>query len=152
MVSGELISDWLGELISWKNKDRCFGPIPCLNQKTEKKKKKYGDLDLFNVYFSSMMSYEYHFIEKTAWHSLKKIFLVVFYQKSWHSIPDGTGMCSHLGFYQMLNKRSKQLSLLHFLIGKLDQTSFPHPSTPTWFIGHVMWKSKCTKQPPVLKV
>ena len=66
MVSGELISDWLGELISWKNKDRCFGPIPCLNQKTEKKKKKNGDLDLFNVYFSSMMSYEYHFIEKTA--------------------------------------------------------------------------------------
>ena len=50
-------------------------------------------------------------------------------------------MFSLLIFYQMLNKRSKQHSLLHFLIGKFDQTHFPHPSTVIWFIGHVMWKS-----------
>ena len=44
------------------------------------------------------------------------------------SVPDGTGMFSLLIFYQMLNKRSKQHTLLHFLTGKLDQTGFPHRS------------------------
>ena len=43
------------------------------------------------------------------------------------SILYGTGIFSLLIFYQMLNKRSKQHSLLHFLIGKLDQTGLPHP-------------------------
>ena len=61
------------------------------------------------------MSCEYHFIEKTAQHSQKNIFK--------RFLP---GV-----FYQMLNKRSKQLSLLHLLIGKLDQTGFPHPSMAT---------------------
>ena len=44
------------------------------------------------------------------------------------SVPDGTGMFSLLMFYQMLNKRSEQHSLLYFLTGKLDETGFPHPS------------------------
>ena len=56
------------------------------------------------------------------------------------SIPNGTGMFSLLIFYQMLNKRSKQHSLLHFLIGT-DPTGFPHPFMAIWFIGHVMWES-----------
>ena len=43
------------------------------------------------------------------------------------SVPDGTGMFSLLMFYQMLNKRSEQHSLLHFQTGKLDETGFPHP-------------------------
>ena len=43
------------------------------------------------------------------------------------SIPDGTGMFSLLMFYQILNKRSKQHSLLHLLTGQLDQAGFPHP-------------------------
>ena len=78
-----------------------------------------------------MMSYEYHFIEKTAQHSPKKIFRRFLPGVLTQSVPDGTGMFSRLSFYQMLNKRTKQLSLLHFLIGKLDQTGFPHPSTAT---------------------
>ena len=38
------------------------------------------------------------------------------------------GMFSFLMFYQMLNKRSEQHSLLYFLTGKIDETVFPHPS------------------------
>ena len=46
----------------------------------------------------------------------------------------------------MLNKRSKQHSLLHFLTGKLDQTGFPHPSMAICFTGHVMWESMWKKK------
>ena len=78
-----------------------------------------------------MMSYKYHFIEKTVQHSPKKAFRRFLRGVLTQSIPDGTGTFSRLSFYQMLNTRSKQFSLLHFLIGKLDQTSFPHPSVAT---------------------
>ena len=57
------------------------------------------------------------------------------------SVTDGTGTFSLLMFCQILNKRSKQHSLLHFLTGKLDQTGFPHPSMAISFVGHVMWES-----------
>ena len=57
------------------------------------------------------------------------------------SVSDGTGMSGLLMFYQILNKQSKQYSLLHFLTGKLDQTGFPHPSMAISFVGHVMWES-----------
>ena len=43
------------------------------------------------------------------------------------SVSDGTGISGLLMFYQILNKKSKQYSLLHFLTGKLDQTGLPHP-------------------------
>ena len=67
------------------------------------------------------MSYEYPFTEKKLPKAHQKGLLT-------QSLPDGTGMFSLLIFYQMLNKRSKQHSLLHFLIGKLDEAGFPHPS------------------------
>ena len=72
------------------------------------------------------MSYEYPFIEKNYPKLTKKIFSDVFTRSQ--SVPDQTGMFTLLMFYQILNKRSKQHSLLHFLTGKLDQTGFPHPS------------------------
>ena len=40
--------------------------------------------------------------------------------------------CRNVQPLKMLNKRSKQHSLLHFLIGKLDQTGFPHPFALTY--------------------
>ena len=43
------------------------------------------------------------------------------------SVSDGTGISGLLMFNQILNKKSKQYSLLHFLTGKLDQTGLPHP-------------------------
>lgn len=36
VVSGELISDWLGELISWKNKDRYLRATTCAVQENWK--------------------------------------------------------------------------------------------------------------------
>ena len=88
------------------------------------------------------MSYEYPFIEKKLPKTHQKIYFRRFYQESvlTQSIPDGTGMFSLLMFYQILNKRSKQHSLLHFLTRKLDQTGFPHSSMAILFIGHVMWE------------
>ena len=67
------------------------------------------------------MSYKYLFIEKNC-PKLTKIGVLT------QSILDETDMCSLLIFYQMLNKSSKQHSLLHFLTGKFDQTGFPHHS------------------------
>ena len=72
------------------------------------------------------MSYEYPLIEKNYPKLTKKFFSDVFTRSQ--SVPDETGMFSLLMFYQILNKRSKQHSLLYFLTEKLDQTSFPHPS------------------------
>ena len=51
------------------NKKR-YGSFHAQCKKTEKIKN--DDLDLFYVYFSSIMSYEYPFIEKTAQNSPKK--------------------------------------------------------------------------------
>ena len=98
------------------------GPFHAQCKKIEKIKN--DDLDLIYVYFSSIISYEYPFIEKNCPKLTKKNFFRHFYQESWHSVLDGTGMFSLPIFYQMLNKRSKQHSLLHFLTGKLDQTGF----------------------------
>ena len=44
------------------------------------------------------------------------------------SVPDGAGVFSLLMFYQMLNKKSEQHSLLHFPTRKLNETGLPHPS------------------------
>ena len=92
------------------------------------KKNKNDDLDLFYVYFSSIMSYQYPFIEKNCPKLTQKIFQTLLLGVLTQNIPDGTGMFSLLMFYQILNKRSKQHSLLHFLAVKLDQTGFSHPS------------------------
>ena len=122
--------------------------IPCTVQKKKKKNEKIknDDLDLFYEYFSSIMSCEYPFIEKKNWPKLtKKNLFRHFYQESWlKSVLEGTGMFSLLIFYQKLNKRSKQHSVLHFLTGKLDQTGFPHRSVAIWFICH-MWESTWKK-------
>ena len=75
------------------------------------------------------MSYRYPFIKKKLRKNCPKRFLQMFLPGVLtQSIPDGTGLFNLLIFYQMLNKKSKQHSLLHFLIGKLDQTGFPNPS------------------------
>ena len=85
------------------------------------------DLDLFYVYFSSIMSYKYVLLENSQ-NSPKKFFQMFLPGVLTQSLPDGTDMFSLLMFYQMLNNRSEQHSLLHFLTGKLDETGFPHPS------------------------
>ena len=90
---------------------------------------KNDDLGLFYVYFSSIMSYEYTIIEKKLPKTHPNFFFQMFLPGVLtQSVPDGTGMFSLLMFYQMLNKRSEQHSLLYFLTGKLDETGFPHPS------------------------
>ena len=86
------------------------------------------------------MSYQYPFIEKNCPKLTQKIFQTLLLGVLTQNIPDGTGMFSLLMFYQILNKRSKQHSLLHFLTRKLDQTGFPHSSMAILFIGHVMWE------------
>ena len=97
-------------------------------KKKKNEKIKNDDLDLFYVYFSSIMSYRYPFIEKkTAQNLPKKVSSDVF-TRSLDSEHSGWDRFNFLIFYQMLNKKSKQHSLLHFLIGKLDQIGFPNPS------------------------
>ena len=64
----------------WIKKD--IGSFHAQCKKTEKIKN--DDLDLFYVYFSSIMSYEYPFTEKTAQNSpKKKKKFRCFYQESW---------------------------------------------------------------------
>ena len=67
------------------------------------------------------------------------------------SVPDETGIFNLLMFYQMLNKRSKQHSLLHFLTGKLNQTGFPILRQFD-SLDMLCGKAREEKQPAVLKV